>query len=73
MTERRLSYGHRVHAAEPEPRHYLSACVRPDVWVEIQRLTKEHGLSISGAAHHLMRIGAGLPPLYPLNQQSSDG
>jgi hypothetical protein len=46
-------------------RHYLQSCVRPDVWAAIQSLTERHGLSISGAAHHLMRLGAGLQPLFP--------
>lgn len=74
MADQSIHYGHRIHALEPEPqgRHYLSSCVRSDVWAEIQRLSEEHGLSISGAAHHLMRLGAGLQPLYPFNQQSSD-
>lgn len=46
---------------------YLQACVRPDVWAVIEQLRTEHDLTISGAAHHLMRLGAGLDPLPPLN------
>lgn len=46
---------------------YLQACVRPDVWAVIEQLRTEHGLTISGAAHHLMRLGAGLDPLPPMN------
>lgn len=66
-------YGHRMHQRQsPDDRHYLQSCVRKDVWVVIQQLVKEHGLSISGAAHHLMRLGAGLPPLFPFNQSSDD-
>jgi hypothetical protein len=41
--------------------------VRSDVWQVLQQLRQQHGLSISGAAHHLMRLGAGLDPLPPLN------
>ena len=38
-----------------------------DVWGVLQQLRQQHGLSISGAAHHLMRLGAGLDPLPPLD------
>lgn len=48
-------------------RNYLQSCVRDDVWAVIQQLRADHDLSISGAAHHLMRLGAGLPPLPPLD------
>lgn len=63
------SYGHQI--TQPiirQQRHYLQSCVRPDVWAVIEQLRRDHNLTISGAAHHLMRIGAGLPPLPPLNQ-----
>jgi hypothetical protein len=63
--KRGVSYGHRMHQRESSQRHYLQSCVRPDVWAAIQELTEAHGLSISGAAHHLMRLGAGLQPLFP--------
>ena len=69
---RKRLYGHRMHQRTPVDRHYLQACVRSDVWAVVQGLVKEHGLSISGAAHHLMRLGAGLPPLYPFDQESDD-
>lgn len=73
MSEKRTFYGHRMHDSSQAPRaQYLTAAVHLDVWVVIQRLRQEHGLSISGAAHHLMRIGAGLKPLYPFNQQQDD-
>lgn len=65
-------YGHRMHQRTRAERHYLQACIRSDVWAVVQSLVKEHGLSISGAAHHLMRLGAGLPPLYPFNQETND-
>jgi hypothetical protein len=66
------SYGHPMYQAQGEQRHYLQACVKPDVWAVIQQLKADHGITISGAAHHLMRLGAGLPPLFPFNQPSSD-
>jgi hypothetical protein len=66
---RRIAYGHRQHEASPRPDggHYLQSKVRSDVWQVLQQLRQQHGLSISGAAHHLMRLGAGLAPLPPLN------
>lgn len=44
-------------------RHYIVVCMRTDVYEEVQRLVAAHDLSLSGAAHHLMRLGAGLEPL----------
>lgn len=44
-------------------RHYIVVCMRADVYEEVQRLVAAHDLSLSGAAHHLMRLGAGLDPL----------
>lgn len=46
---------------------YLQACVRSDVWDAIQQLRTTHSITVSGAAHHLMRLGAGLKPLPPLD------
>jgi len=66
---RRIAYGHRQHEQPraPDGGHYLQSKVRSDVWQALQQLRQQHGLSISGAAHHLMRLGAGLEPLPPLN------
>ena len=33
---------------------------------KLRELMERHNLSASGAAHHLMRLGAGLNPLPPL-------
>jgi hypothetical protein len=44
-------------------RHYIVVCMRTDVYEQVQRLVAAHDLSLSGAAHHLMRLGAGLEPL----------
>jgi hypothetical protein len=64
MDDKPRSYGRRKAAAG---RNYLQVCVHDDVWAVVQRLREQHNLSISGAAHHLMRLGAGLPPLPPLD------
>jgi hypothetical protein len=68
---RKHFYGHRLHDRQTQERHYLQSCVRPDVWAVIQQLVTEHGLSISGAAHHLMRLGAGLSPLSPFKSDDN--
>ena len=67
---RRIAYGHRQHEQHlaPDGGHYLQSKVRSDVWAVLQQLRQQHALSISGAAHHLMRLGAGLDPLPPLDQ-----
>jgi hypothetical protein len=66
---RRIAYGHRQHErpAAADGGHYLQSKVRGDVWAVLQQLRQQHALSISGAAHHLMRLGAGLDPLPPLD------
>jgi hypothetical protein len=71
--DRRIAYGHRQHEhrSRPDAGHYLQSKVRSDVWQVLQQLRQQHGLSISGAAHHLMRLGAGLTPLPPLNTHTS--
>lgn len=66
---RRIAYGHRQHVrpTATDGGHYLQSKVRSDVWAVLQQLRQQHALSISGAAHHLMRLGAGLDPLPPLD------
>ncbi len=41
--------------------------LRADAAEAVRYIASLHGLSRSGAAHHLIRLGAGLPPLPPLN------
>ena len=41
--------------------------LRPDAAAAVLDLVRRHNLSRSGAAHHLIRLGAGLDPLPPLN------
>ncbi len=62
--------------ARPQPRalhgrHTLCVCVHSDVYRQVRQLSAEHQLSLSGAAHHLLRLGAGLEPLLPLNSSTS--
>lgn len=60
---------------EPRPRPYGRAqrqrqagrCVmtflRMDADEAVRAVMRQHNLSASGAVHHLVRLGAGLPPL----------
>jgi len=62
--------------ARPQPRvrhgrHTLCVCVHSDVYRHVRQLSAEHQLSLSGAAHHLLRLGAGLEPLLPLTTSTS--
>ena len=62
--------------AKPQPRvrhgrHTLCVCVHRDVYRHVRQLASDHQLSLSGAAHHLLRLGAGLEPLLPLSSSSS--
>ena len=67
---RRRPYA-RARACLPHGRHYLCVCVHSDVYRQVQQLSAEHQLSLSGAAHHLLRLGAGLEPLLPLSSSRS--
>ena len=62
--------------ARPQPRaehgrHTLCVCVHSDVYRQVRQLSAKHQLSLSGAAHHLLRLGAGLEPLLPLSSSPS--
>jgi len=37
--------------------------LRPDAYQAVVDVMAAHNLSASGAVHHLVRLGAGLPPL----------
>jgi hypothetical protein len=41
--------------------------LRSDAATAVLKLAKKHRLSRAGAAHHLIRLGAGLKPLSPLD------
>lgn len=49
--------------ARQQPSHHVMTVLRPDAWAAVQRVMAQHGLSRSGAIHHLVRLAAGLPPL----------
>ena len=68
-TRRHRSYGERLTISQE--RHYLQVMVYGDCHRKLRELMERHNLSASGAAHHLMRLGAGLAPLPPLDQQPS--
>ena len=61
---RHRSYGERLTITQE--RHYLQVMVYADCHRKLRELMERHNLSASGAAHHLMRLGAGLAPLPPL-------
>ena len=63
---RTRSYGERPTISQS--RHYVQVMVYGDCHQRLQELMERHNLSASGAAHHLMRLGAGLDPLPPLDQ-----
>jgi len=58
-TPRARPYGRRA----PQPSHHLMTVLRPDALEAVLQVMRQHNLSRSGAVHHLVRIGAGLPPL----------
>ena len=45
--------------------NHLMVCLRLDALEAVQAVMATHGLSKSGAIHHLVRLGAGLKPLIP--------
>ena len=69
-----------IQAPEPDPpkpygrrRARAEQCLTvmvslaPDAAAAVRQLITRHGISRSGAVHHLVRLGAGLPPLPPLD------
>jgi hypothetical protein len=64
-------------SSKPEPRpkpygraprrrqagRYVMTALRMDADEAVRAVMKQHNLSASGAVHHLVRLGAGLPPL----------
>ena len=66
---RHRSYGERLTISQE--RHYLQVMVYGDCHRKLRELMERHNLSASGAAHHLMRLGAGLAPLPPLQPQDT--
>jgi hypothetical protein len=66
-------------SSKPEPRpkpygraprrrqagRYVMTVLRMDADEAVRAVMKQHNISASGAVHHLVRLGAGLPPLLP--------
>jgi len=62
--QRARRYGGTAPEADPL---VVAVHLRADAAEAVQAIASRHNLSCSGAAHHLIRLGAGLPPLPPLN------
>lgn len=43
------------------------AAIHPDTRDRLEQFRTSHGLTVSGAVHHLLRLQLGLPPLRPLH------
>ena len=50
-----------------EPGMTVMVALAGDAAAAVRQLMADHNLSRSGAAHHLIRLGAGLAPLPPLD------
>lgn len=64
------TYGRPVYGRRQEPAKgsiVVVVTLRKDAAAAVLDLVIRHGLSRSGAAHHLIRLGAGLKPLPPLD------
>lgn len=64
------TYGRPIYGQQQERAKgtlIVMVTLRPDAAAAVLDLVKRHRLSRSGAAHHLIRLGAGLPPLSPLD------
>ena len=59
-------YGRR--RARAEQCLVVMVTLAPDAAAAVRQMVKHHGISRSGAVHHLVRLGAGLPPLPPLDR-----
>jgi hypothetical protein len=64
------TYGRPVYGRRQKPAKssvIVVVTLRQDAAAAVLDLVTRHGLSRSGAAHHLIRLGAGLSPLPPLD------
>jgi hypothetical protein len=64
------TYGRPVYGRRQQPAEssiVVVVTLRQDAAAAVLDLVTCHGLSRSGAAHHLIRVGAGLKPLPPLD------
>ena len=65
-----VNYGRRIYGKGQKPAEgtvVVVVTLRQDTAAAVLKLVKRHRLSRSGAAHHLIRLGAGLSPLPPLD------
>lgn len=51
--------------AKKRPSTHLMVCLHQDALEAVMAAMAAHGLTRSGAIHHLVRLGAGLKPLIP--------
>ncbi len=51
--------------AKKRPSTHLMVCLHQDALEAVIAAMAAHGLTKSGAIHHLVRLGAGLKPLIP--------
>lgn len=57
-----LPYG---RPTKKRPSTHLMVCLHQDALEAVMAAMAAHGLTRSGAIHHLVRLGAGLKPLIP--------
>jgi len=65
-----VNYGRRVYGKaqkRAEATVNVQVSMRADTATAVLKIMKKHRLSRAGAAHHLIRLGAGLKPLPPLD------
>ena len=65
-----VNYGRRVYGKgqkRAEGTVVVMVSLRQDSAAAVLKLVARHNISRSGAAHHLIRLGAGLKPLRPLD------
>lgn len=48
----------------------IYASIHGDTWDRLEQFRTTHGLTVSGAVHHLLRLQLGLPPLRSLNPEN---
>lgn len=65
-----VTYGRRIYGKSQkraEGTVVVMVTLRQDSAAAVLKLVQRHNISRGGAAHHLIRLGAGLKPLRPLN------
>jgi hypothetical protein len=68
MTQAPSTQGQPYGLRKARPPGWRVTTVLPaDAAAAVREIKERHGLTDSGAVHHLVRLGAGLPPLSPLD------